>query len=197
MSVGEPVKERCTSFKKQVKAGKSDLSYLFWHSLTTLFSPDSLAVHRWLLGRRVGRKGLAISSFLVFLQIVRLDENACRFPRRFPSGFFSWSVDRYLNGDGRWTRENLKWAVHCCLGDLHRQVRDWYRKRLTLRKHKIYSTLDISNDHGRSGRANQLDTFQYLTEKRNLRCPCRERTMAYCSFLFLFDSPMSFRILFF
>lgn len=50
---------------------------------------------------------------------------------------------------------------------------------------EIYSTLDISNDPGGSG---GLGTLQYLTEKRNLCCqrrPCRERTSAYCSFLFL------------
>lgn len=41
------VKERCTSFKRQVKVDESDLSYLFWHPLTILFSLDSCINKFW------------------------------------------------------------------------------------------------------------------------------------------------------
>lgn len=54
----------------------------------------------------------------------------------------------------------------------------------------LLDSRSISNDPGGNGRASRLGTLRYLTdcEKKNLRCqrrPCRERTTAYCSFLFL------------
>lgn len=65
-------------------------------------------------------------------------------------------------------------------------------KRLTLRKHKIYSTLDINNDLGGSGRASRLSTFQYIFHREKepvLSLPRKDVLLAPFS---MFESPVSF-----